>query len=299
MSTTPLLAAVAVGVGFAAWSVPATPRAGGDAAVPVRLILDQSRYAPGAHGRVRVRIGEDGYLLVLYAQPDGHTQVAYPIDPGVSDRVPADTDIEIRGRGGREAFTVEDSSGTGTWYAAISNKPFRFDAAALHGHWDYRAIPRTENADKVESELTTFVQGLATGRFDYDIVTFVIDPRATPSSSAAEPAASSEPPPPEPSAGDWYPGPWTPPGPWWPGWPGPLWWGPGGDWPGPYYDRATPGAPTPNARPQSGATRPPPGTERADIHPRGDDAPSPHRGDDAPSSHHGDGSGGSGHGGRH
>src|SRR6185437_6558442 len=94
--------------------------------VPVRLVLDQTRYAPGATGHVGVRIGEDGYLVVLYAQPDGHVEVAFPLDPSSSDAVKADSEIEIRSRGSLGAFTVEDSSGVGTWYAAISTRPFRF-----------------------------------------------------------------------------------------------------------------------------------------------------------------------------
>src|SRR5215472_10981949 len=69
--------------------------------VPVRLFLDQARYAPGADGQVRVQIGQDGYLVVLYANPDGHVSIAWPVDPGVSDRVSADTDIEVLSRGNR------------------------------------------------------------------------------------------------------------------------------------------------------------------------------------------------------
>jgi hypothetical protein len=234
MSTATRLAAIAVTAGLTAWPVRSAPRPPIQTAIPVRLILDQARYAPGANGRVRVQIGEDGYLLVLYAQPDGHVAVAYPIDPTAPDRVKADTEIEIHSRGGRAAFSVDDSSGSGTWYAAISERPFRFDAAALNGHWDYHAVPRAQDPDKVEAELTSFAKNLSTGRFEYDIVSFVIDTAATPSSSSAQPAPS-EPPvvaaPPDP----WWAGPWATMGRWWP-----WWWGPGSGW-GPYYDRAMPG----------------------------------------------------------
>jgi hypothetical protein len=244
MSTATRLAAIAVTAGLTAWPLRSAPRppihtATAVTATPVRLILDQARYAPGANGRVRVQIGEDGYLVVLYAQPDGHVAMAYPIDPTTPDRVRADTEIEIHSRGGRAAFSVDDSSGSGTWYAAISEHPFRFDAATLNGHWDYHEVPRATDPDKVEAELTAFVKSLSTARFEYDIVSFVIDTAATPSSSSAEPA-SSEPPvvtaPPDPPPDPWWAGPWATMGRWWP-----WWWGPASGWPGPYYDRTMPG----------------------------------------------------------
>jgi len=257
MSTATLIATVAAAAGMAAWPA-ASIRSAPDGRIPVRLILDQARYAPGANGRVRVQIGKDGYLLVLYAQPDGHVAIAFPIDPGVSNRVVADTEIEIRGRGNRDAFTVEDSSGSGTWYAAISSRPFRFDSVRFNGHWDYRAVPRAENPATVEADLTSFVEGMSTGRFDYDIVRFVIDTAAGVSSSSAEPTtAPSEPPSiggPAGPTGPWWPGPWSGPGNWWPGWPGPWWLGPA-PWPGPYYSRAVPGSGAPAAPQAPSASR--------------------------------------------
>ena len=229
MSLAALLAAIALWVPIPSSSTVPPPRRAADP-VPVRLFLDQARYAPGADGQVRVVIGEDGYLVVLYANPDGHVSIAYPIDPGLSDRVRADTQIEILSRGGRAAFTIDDSSGSGTWYAAISEQPFRLDSVAVNGHWDYRNIPRVDNPNAVESVLTAFVKTIARSRFDYDIVGYTIDTAAARTSSAG-----SAPPPRGPSAarvpwtmpGIWGPGPWS-----WPGWIGP--------WAGPYYDRSLP-----------------------------------------------------------
>jgi hypothetical protein len=259
--------------------------------VPVRLILDQARYAPGASGRVRVQIGANGYLLVLYAQPDGHVAIAYPLDPATPDRVQADTEIEIRSRGDRPAFAVLDSSGTGTWYAAISDKPYRFESLTLNGHWDYRAVPRAENPATVEADLTTFVESVAAARFDYDIVDFVIDTAAalssSSSSSSADAAPASSGPPAVGPTGPWEPGPWSIPGRWWPGWPGPWWWGPS-TYPGPYYDRAAPGAVAAGAGRLSPAAAAPPGG--------GLSAPSEARGhsEGGSSPHHSEGSGGGG-----
>jgi hypothetical protein len=279
MSATPLLVAVVVGVAAAASPTPMGGRTQGDAPIPVRVFLDQARYAPGSQGRVRVAVGQPGYLLVLYAEPEGHVQIAYPIDPGDPDAVRPDTNMEILGRGGRASFTVDDSSGEGTWYAAISAQPFRFDSVVVNGHWDYRAVPRITRAG-VEADLTSFVEGIATARFDYDLVTFTIDTLAglstsSASTSAAAPDSSRPARPPEPTDPG-GPGPWIGPGFWWPGWPGP--WGLLPPWPGPYYDRATPGG-APDGQ-HLGGTSPPtrpegkPPSETRDRH----DAPSPRGG---------------------
>jgi hypothetical protein len=214
----------------------------GDPSTPVRLFLDRTRYAPGTVGHVRVHTGQTGYLLVLYAEPDGHVNVAFPLDPRDSYRVPADTDIQIRRRGTEDAFAVDDSSGRGTWYAAISRQPYLLDSIAVNGHWDYRVIPRADSAE-VEAALTGFVEGLAVGRFDYDIVSFTIDLAgslsandhvATPGSgaNAPRPAPAPAPSPSDPSVPPMV-GPWGP-NDWWP------WWMPPRGWPGPYLDGATP-----------------------------------------------------------
>jgi hypothetical protein len=275
MKIAPVLAAAVVGMATVAGPAAPVRLQSLGAQVPVRLFLDQSRYAPGAEGHVRVQIGKNGYLLVLYAQPDGHVNVAYPLDPGVSDQVEADTEIEVLTRGGASAFTVEDSSGSGTWYAAISSRPFRLRSIAVDGHWDYRVIPRIEGTANTESELTSFVETVAGGRFDYDIVSFVIDTAAPRASSSAQPPpvdggpppAVAGPPPPPPTP--WWVAPravphsWIPGGGWW-GW-GWGWGGIGGPWAGPYLDRTAapgtivyaPNSASAGAPSAAGATAPP------------------------------------------
>jgi hypothetical protein len=95
MRVAALLAAVAPGVPMHARPVPPAVPPLVAAGVPVRLFLDQARYTPGSDGQVRVEIGQDGYLVVLYANPDGHVSIAWPVDPGLSDRVSADTEIAV------------------------------------------------------------------------------------------------------------------------------------------------------------------------------------------------------------
>ena len=231
MRVAALLAAVAPGIPMHARPVPPAVPPHAAEGVPVRLFLDQARYTPGSDGQVRVDIGQDGYLVVLYANPDGHVSIAWPVDPGLSDRVSADTEIQVLSRDGRPAFTVEDSSGSGTWYAAISELPFRLDEVATNGHWDYRAIPRVANPNAAESELTAFVKGVARGRFDYDIVTFAIDTAAVRTSSASPSSGGSAPPPRAAAPPISVPWIWRP-GPWSGGWMPP--------WAGPYYDTPLP-----------------------------------------------------------
>jgi hypothetical protein len=225
-----VLAAV-VGVGGARTPVAAHRQLGIDPSVPVRLLLSQPRYAPGTHGRVYVEIGRDGYLVVLHAQPDGHIQVAFPLDPGGDAAVRAGDSMEVHGRGGRDAFTVEDSSGSGTWYAAISTTPFRFDSIAVSGHWDYRMVPHVADPRDAERDLTTFVQGIATSPFDYDIVEYHISLYAYAGAPGYR-VPSPPPPPPPPDDPWWFPTPWGG------GWGWPPWWPKPGPGPGPFYDRS-------------------------------------------------------------
>lgn len=244
MHTSPRVICLAVGLGAGLMAAPAGAQQPiADPSVPVRLTVSQQWYAPGAHGRVYVRLSEEGYLIVLHAQPDGHVQIAFPLDPADNAFVRADSAIEIRARGDRDAFTVEDSSGTGTWYAAVSEKPYHFDPVSVGTHWDYREIPHVLAVRDAEGDLTTLVQRVATGRFDYDIVQYHISLLDSDRNVAAAPGtgAASPPPPPPPSDpdGPWWLGPWGG-GPWiWPGWglPHPS---PG---PGPFYSRVAPAGP--------------------------------------------------------
>lgn len=193
-----------------------------DASVPVRLTMSRLWYAPGDDGRVWVRLGSDAYLIVLQAEPDGHVRVVFPLDPSDNAYVHGDSTIEIRSRGNRDAFIVDDSSGTGTWYAAVSKKPYHFDAVTLSTHWDYGQIPHVLAVRDAEGDLTALVQRMATGRFDYDIVQYHIGLDRGERGIAASPGGSGgappPPPPPDDPDGPWWLGPWGL-GPWgWPGW---------------------------------------------------------------------------------
>jgi hypothetical protein len=236
-----------------------------DSPVSVRLMLDRERYVPGATGQVRVAIGRDGYLLVLYSDPTGHVRVAFPLDPDDSATVRKDTILQVRSRGDRDAFLVDDSTGVGTWYAAISSQPFFVDSISVAHHWDYRAIPRVRDPESAEHELTDFVERIQPARFEYDIVSFTIGVDSIARTSDADGPWFIP-------TGPFYPGPWSANGPWAPG---PWWSQP--HWPGPYLDRVVEGsAGTATAVASASAARLGPGHPRS-ISP-GDGGPSNDKG---------------------
>ncbi len=141
-------------------------------------ISNDRRFFQGDRATVEVRTRSDGYLIVLHVDPDGHLRVLAPVDPNDDNFVRGGKKYEVKGRGGREAFTVEVSSGRGTVYAAYSQAPFRFDGYVLGDHWDYRTLAPDRLPSTPETELTDLVRRMAGGGFDYDILTYDVFGRA-------------------------------------------------------------------------------------------------------------------------
>lgn len=114
---------------------------------PIRVSLSDERVRRGERINVKVKVAEDGYLLVLRLDGDGRTRVIFPIDPGDNMAIKGGHDLEIRGRGGRESFQADERDGVGVVVAARSTQPFRFDGFVKHGRWDYAAlaVPRDSN----------------------------------------------------------------------------------------------------------------------------------------------------------
>jgi len=149
------------------------PAAGVDPAIQIWINNDR-RFLPGDRAKVEVRTREDGYLLVLHVDPDGHLRVLFPLDPRDDDFVRGGHKYEVRGRGGREAFTADDGKGQGTVYAAVSHDPYRFDDFVLGDHWDYRNLaPQRLPADP-EQDLNDLVRRMVDGGFDYDILSYTV-----------------------------------------------------------------------------------------------------------------------------
>jgi hypothetical protein len=137
----------------------------------VRIWLsDDGRYQRGDRAKVEVKAREDGYLVVLNVDPDGRLRVLFPLDPSDDALIRGGKKYEILGRGDREAFTIDQRSGHGTVYAAISHDPFNFQGYVTGDHWDLTALGDVRISDKPETDLNAFVQRIARSDFDYDIL---------------------------------------------------------------------------------------------------------------------------------
>jgi uncharacterized membrane protein YgcG len=142
---------------------------------PIQIWIDNDgRFLRGDRAKVHVRTEDDGYLVVLHADAEGHLRVLFPLDPTDDNFVRGGKKYEVEGRGGRDAFDVGDRSGRGSVYAAVSGTPFRFDEFALSGHWDYRALEPQRLAEDPEPELTELVRRMAQGSFDYDVMSYYV-----------------------------------------------------------------------------------------------------------------------------
>ncbi len=174
---------------------------------PVRITLDHRTYERGDRARLTVRVSDDGYLVVFHLDPDGVLRVVFPLDPGDDNFLRGGQSYELRGRGDREAFTVQASSGTGTVYAAWSRSPFRFDDFVRGDHWDYRAIGDSALPRDPEAGLTAIVERMSTGHFDYDVVRYEVESHVAYTAPATYAVTAVYPPPPPPPW-CWWGDPW-------------------------------------------------------------------------------------------
>src|ERR1041385_969467 len=144
---------------------------------PVKVWLNHDNYFQrGDKARVNVRLADDGYLLVLRADAEGRVRVLFPLDPSNDNFVRGHETIEVRGRGDREAFFVDDREGSGLVLAARSSTPFKFDEFVRGDHWAYRVLDARQAGDDKEAALVDMVQRMTPdGHFDYDAVTYVVN----------------------------------------------------------------------------------------------------------------------------
>ena len=148
---------------------------------PVTVHINHDQFSSGDHARVYVETAQDGYLVVLHADPDGRIRVLFPTDPRDDDFIRGGRRFEVRGRGNRDAFQVEGDEGSGTVLAAVSSDPLTFDAFVRNDHWDFRALggpSRTVTNDPL-AQLLDIVQRMSgdssgAARFDYDQATYVV-----------------------------------------------------------------------------------------------------------------------------
>src|SRR5881628_161864 len=154
---------------------PAAPAAANDDP-PIKVWLNQDSYFQrGDKAKVHVKLADDGYLVVLRADAEGRVRVLFPLDPTADDFVRGGHTLEVRGRGDREAFSIEEREGTGVVLAARSVAPFKFDEFVRGDHWDYRVLDTRSGADDKEAALLDLVQRMTPdSHFDYDVVTYTV-----------------------------------------------------------------------------------------------------------------------------
>jgi 23S rRNA pseudouridine2605 synthase len=144
----------------------------------VRVTLNsQNVFDAGDRARVRVRVRDDSYLVVLRADPDGRVTVLYPETPADDDYVHGGEEFDVRSHSTDGSFVVAATRGTGMVYAAVSKDPFKFDQFASGGSaWNTGALPDTARGKNAEAVLTDVVQAMSPsgGRFDYDLTNYTV-----------------------------------------------------------------------------------------------------------------------------
>jgi hypothetical protein len=106
--------------------------------------------------------------------------VLSPVDPDDDQQVQAGQRYEAKGRGGREAFVVEDTSGQGVVLAAWSTTPFDLSRFERNAHWDLESLGGTAGglsteADNAETRLLGIVDSMKPGgHYEYDAATYVV-----------------------------------------------------------------------------------------------------------------------------
>jgi hypothetical protein len=112
--------------------------------------------------------------VVFRLDGEGRIRPLFPLNPDDSSFVRGGREFEIRGRGDRDAFTVDERDGTGYVIAAISETPFDLAAYARGSHWDLRALSDAAGGLDPETALLDVIDSLATDRYDYDLARYAV-----------------------------------------------------------------------------------------------------------------------------
>jgi len=167
--------APSIATAVTATAVTATAVTATDDEPRIKVWLNHDDYRRGDKARVNVKVAEDGYLIVLRADAEGRVRVLFPLDPSDDAFGRGGETIEVRGRGDREAFYVDEREGTGLVLAARSAVPFKFDEFVRGDHWDYRVLDARQAGDDKEAALLDIVQRMTPdGHFDYDDVKYYV-----------------------------------------------------------------------------------------------------------------------------
>ena len=89
--------------------MPARPAVAATDDPPLRIwINDDGRFVRGDRAQVQVWAEDDGYLVVLQTDTEGHLRVLFPTDPTDDSFLRGGKRYEVKSRGGRDAFDVGD-----------------------------------------------------------------------------------------------------------------------------------------------------------------------------------------------
>ena len=137
-------------------------------------------YTFGDRAKVYAKSAEAGYLVVLRADMNGRVRVLAPIDPQDDQHVNGGKKYELKGRGGREAFVTEDTTGQGVVLAAWSKSPFDFSRFETNGRWNNDALTGADqqaNRNDLEARLMSVAHEMQpSGHFEYDLATYTVSP---------------------------------------------------------------------------------------------------------------------------
>ena len=146
----------------------------GTRAPAIQVRLSDDFYFRGERARVRFKAERDGYLVIFRLDAEGRIRPLFPINPSDSSFVRGGREFEVRGRGDREAFIVDEREGTGHVIAAISESPFDLSSYTRGSHWDLRALSDVAGGEDPEMVLLDVIDSLATARFDYDLASYTV-----------------------------------------------------------------------------------------------------------------------------
>ncbi|MDP3940563.1 MAG: DUF4384 domain-containing protein [Deltaproteobacteria bacterium] len=151
------------------------PAVAQDIPAPITVRLDHEQFSRGDRARVYVQTAQDGFLVVLHADPQGRVRVLFPLDPTDDAFVRGGRRQELRGRSDRDAIFVDAADGAGTVLAAVSADPFTYDGFVRNDHWDYRSLGAgTVRADPLAGLLDIVRQMSGEQRFEYDAASYVV-----------------------------------------------------------------------------------------------------------------------------
>lgn len=156
-------------------------RAAASGAPPVRLSLSDRTLSAGQDERIHVRPATDGYLVVLQTDTQGNVRVLFPVNPTDDDAVRGGHNIEIRGRGDRDAFAASEDPGSGMVLAAWSSSPFIFTEFTTHDRWRGAGILADSGGANPADAMLGIVDRMNTGHYAYDVTAYhVVKPEGWP-----------------------------------------------------------------------------------------------------------------------